>query len=73
MRHGATPEKRPYYTAGPWGVAEGVHTKEIASRLGVSVKTVLAHRRPTMDKLGLDSMAELVKYAVREGLTSLGD
>jgi DNA-binding NarL/FixJ family response regulator len=53
-------------------VAEGVHTKEIASRLGVSVKTALAHRRRVMDKLGLDSVAELVKYAVREGLTSLG-
>lgn len=53
-------------------VAEGVHTKEIASRLGVSVKTALAHRRRTMDKLGLDSVAELVKFAVREGLTSLG-
>jgi len=53
-------------------VAEGVHTKDIASRLGVSVKTALAHRRRTMNKLGLDSVADLVKFAVREGLTSLG-
>ena len=54
-------------------VAEGVHSKDIASRLGVSIKTALAHRRRVMNRLGVDSVAELVKYALREGLTSLGD
>jgi len=52
-------------------VAEGKSTKQIASELHVSVKTVEANRRQTMDKLDLHSVAELTKYAVREGLTTL--
>jgi len=52
-------------------VAEGRSTKEIADRLSISAKTVETHRRQVMDKLGLRSVAELTKYAVREGLTPL--
>ena len=52
-------------------VAEGLSTRQIASRLDVSVKTVETHRRNTMEKLDLESVAELTKYALREGLTSL--
>ncbi|MBW1981305.1 MAG: response regulator transcription factor [Deltaproteobacteria bacterium] len=52
-------------------LAEGLPTKQIAFRLHVSVKTVETHRRRIMEKLGLHSIAELTKYAVREGLTSL--
>jgi NarL family two-component system response regulator LiaR len=52
-------------------IAEGQATKRIAARLGLSVKTVETHRRQMMDKLGLHSVAELTKYAIREGLTSL--
>ena len=52
-------------------MAEGFATKEIASRLHVSVKTVETHRRQLMDKLQLYSVAEVTKYAIREGLTSL--
>jgi len=51
-------------------VAEGRATKQIAAHLHVSVKTVDAHRQHIMDKLGLHSVAELTKFAVREGLTS---
>jgi DNA-binding NarL/FixJ family response regulator len=52
-------------------IAEGRSTKEIAFDLGVSVKTVETHRRQMMDKLNLHSVAQLTKYAVREGLTSV--
>jgi len=51
-------------------VATGKHSAEIATRLGISAATVEAHRRNIMTKLGLHSIAELTKYAVREGLTS---
>jgi two-component system, NarL family, response regulator NreC len=52
-------------------VAEGKTTNQIAEYLYVSVKTVEAHRKKVMDKLALRSIAELTKYAVRQGLTSL--
>jgi len=53
-------------------IAEGKATKEVAAVLGVSVKTVETHRRQIMEKLDLYSVAELTKYALREGLTSVG-
>ena len=52
-------------------LAEGWSTKHISSHLHVSVKTVETHRRRIMAKLRLRSIAELTKYAIREGLTSL--
>ncbi len=52
-------------------IAEGKGTKEIARRLFLSVKTVETHRKKIMEKLNLYSVAELTKYAIREGLTSL--
>ncbi len=52
-------------------IAEGNSTKEIAYSLNVSVKTIEAHRQRIMEKLNLRSVAELTKYAIREGLTSL--
>ena len=52
-------------------IAEGKSTKEIADDVSVSVKTVETHRRNIMEKLNLHSVAELTKYAIREGITSL--
>lgn len=52
-------------------LAEGNTTKEMADSLCVSVKTVETHRRNIMEKLDLHSVAELTKYAIREGVTSI--
>ena len=52
-------------------MAEGRTSKEIAGLLTVAVKTVETHRRNISQKVGLHSVAELTKYAVREGLTAL--
>ena len=51
--------------------AEGKTSKEIALIIGMSAKTVDACRRQIMEKLDVRSLAELVKYAIRNGLTSL--
>jgi DNA-binding NarL/FixJ family response regulator len=52
-------------------LAEGHSSKEIGLKLGISGVTVETHRRNIMNNLGLHSVAELTKYAVREGLTDL--
>ena len=52
-------------------MAEGKTNNQIADGLCVSVKTVEAHRKQVMNKLGIHSVAELTKYAIRQGLTSL--
>jgi DNA-binding NarL/FixJ family response regulator len=54
-------------------LAEGHTSGEIAHRLHISTHTVDTHRRNIMQKLEVHTVAELTKYAVREGLTSLED
>lgn len=49
-------------------IAEGRGTKDIASQLFISEKTVAAHRLAVMEKLHLQSVADLTRYAIREGL-----
>ena len=52
-------------------LAEGKTTKQIAVSLNVSVKTIETYRQQIMHKLNLHSVAELTRYAIREGITSL--
>ncbi|HPA79679.1 MAG TPA: response regulator transcription factor [Thermoanaerobaculales bacterium] len=52
-------------------IAEGHSTTDIAARLHVSRKTVETHRKNIKLKLDLQSVAELTKFAIREGITSL--
>ena len=52
-------------------LAEGKSTKRIALKLHISGKTVETHRRQIMNKLDIHTVAELTKYAIRKGLTSL--
>jgi len=52
-------------------ISEGRSTKQIAFDLSVSSKTVESHRRQVMGKLNIRSVAELTKFAIREGLTSV--
>ncbi len=52
-------------------VAEGKTSNQIAEKLHISAKTVETHRQQVMYKLNIKNVAELTKYAVREGLTML--
>lgn len=54
-------------------VAEGRSTAQIANKLSLSERTIETHRKRIMDKLGLRSIAQLTKYAIRKGITSLDD
>ena len=48
-------------------ISEGLNTKQIAGELSISKNTVDAHRRHIMDKTGCNSIASLIRYAIREG------
>jgi two-component system response regulator NreC len=52
-------------------MSEGRSTNQIADCLHVSIKTIETHRQQVMHKLNIHSVAELTKYAIREGLTTL--
>ena len=52
-------------------LAEGLSSPEIGKRLFIATTTVESHRRNLTRKLGLHSVADLTKYAIREGLTTL--
>ncbi len=52
-------------------LADGKSSKEIARIIEMSVKTIDARRRRIMQKLDVESVAELVKYAIRSGITSI--
>jgi len=52
-------------------LAEGNPMKEIAYQLNISIKTISLHRQHIMNKLDIHNFADLIKFAIREGLTSL--
>lgn len=52
-------------------LAEGKSSSEIADALFISVKTVSTHRKKIMEKLNTDNLADLIKFAIREGLTTM--
>ncbi len=52
-------------------IAQGMRSQAIGEELHVSVATVEVHRRNIMRKLGLHTIAELTKYAIREGIAAL--
>jgi len=54
--------------AGAQARAEGRSNKEVADLLDISVKTAMSHREHIMEKLGLHSRTELIKFAIREGV-----
>ncbi len=51
-------------------IADGLSSKEIASKLGVSLKTIESHRANLMDKLDIHKVSGLVRFAVRAGLVA---
>jgi DNA-binding NarL/FixJ family response regulator len=51
-------------------IAEGLTSKEIATRLGVSTKTANTHRASLMEKLDIHKAPSLVRFAIREGLVA---
>ena len=51
-------------------LVQGRRTREVAESLGISTKTVETYRGRVMLKLGIDNLAELVKFAIRAGITS---
>ena len=51
--------------------AEGKSTREISEKLFISVKTVGTHKQHILEKLGLKTNADIVKYAIKEGLIQL--
>ncbi|MBV8906786.1 MAG: response regulator transcription factor [Acidobacteriia bacterium] len=49
-------------------MAEGITTKAIADRLGVTFKTAACHRGRILQKLGVDSTVSAVRWAIRQGI-----
>lgn len=66
--HGLTPREKEVLRL----VAEGLSNSGIGKRLFISPRTVELHRARAMKKLGISSVPEVVRYAIRWGLVGLG-
>jgi DNA-binding NarL/FixJ family response regulator len=62
-----TPREREFVQL----VSEGYSTQQIAQQLHISIKTVATHRENVLSKLNINGIAQLTRYAIREGITSL--
>jgi DNA-binding NarL/FixJ family response regulator len=67
MPDGLTPRQRRVLKR----IAEGASTKEIAFELELSIKTIETYRSQIMERLGIQDIAGLVRYAIRHGIISL--
>ena len=52
-------------------IAEGYSSKQIAKSFNLSLNTIHVHRNNIMKKLGIHKQAELVRYAIKEGIAQL--
>jgi DNA-binding NarL/FixJ family response regulator len=52
-------------------IAEGLSSKEVATRIGITPRTIDAHRASIARKLKINTIAELTKYAIKQGITSV--
>jgi len=52
-------------------IAEGLNNKDIAVKLNISLKTVQVHRNNIMQKLDIHNQAQLIRFALKEGISSL--
>ena len=52
-------------------ISEGLSNKEVATKLNIALKTVLVHRNNIMHKLNVHNQAQLIRYALKEGIISL--
>ena len=52
-------------------ISEGLRLRQVATKLSISIATVKTHRASAMRKIGVDSTAQLVRYAIRTGLSVL--
>lgn len=64
-----TPREKQVFTL----LAEGKTSREISKYLGISLKTAMTHRTNIMEKLNIHTRSELIRYAIRRGITPVDE
>lgn len=72
-QQGEAPRVTPRETEVIWHLAQGKTNREVAALLGIAVRTVETHRAKLMLKLGFHSLADLIHYAIRNGMANSPD